>query len=142
MRHRVKLMYKLLFVFFMFVSSPLYSDEFTYHCEESDGFTMVYNVNPTEKSIIHTFSITKYNSVTKVDKNLEVFLWDEEYISVWTIDHSDGVNTLPNISSKLFNFKNQTLQLQSMFNDVTSNKSVPKMNLFGRNRTFECYTLN
>jgi hypothetical protein len=135
-------MYKLLFIFFMFVSSPLYSNEFTFHCEESDGFTMVYDVNLTEKSIVHTFSIFKYNNtVTKVDKYLEVFFWDEKYNSVWTIDYSDEKNTIPSISSKLFNFRHQTLQLQSMRNDVTSNKSVPEISLFGRNRTFECYTM-
>ena len=53
-------MYKLLFVFFMFVSSPLYSNEFKYHCDGKDNnLTMVFDVNRSEKSIVHTHSINK-----------------------------------------------------------------------------------
>ena len=136
-------MYKLLLVFFMVISSPLYSNEFTYRCDEGDNFTMVYDVNLTERSIIHIASI--YHSdktIQKVDKNLEIFFWDEKYNSVWTVNYRDEEFTIPTITSKLFNFELQTLQSQSMRNDTTFDGSVPKNHLFGRNRTFKCNTRN
>ena len=83
-------MYKLLFIFFIFVSSPLYSNEFTYHCDRDDNnFSMVFDVNRTEKSVVHTHSIFKTKGeVRRGNVDLEIYRWDEENDSVWTLIHS------------------------------------------------------
>ena len=108
-------MYKLLFVFFMFISSPLYSNEFTYHCDREDNnFSMFYDVNRTEKSIVHTHSIDKTtNSVIEVNRPIEIYNWDERRDSVWTVSNDPILLTLTTI---LFNFQNQKLLLQSTYN--------------------------
>ena len=108
-------MYKLLFVFFMFVSSPLYSNEFTYHCDRTDNnLSMVFDVNRSEKSIVHTHSIDKTtNSVSKNSLPIEIYNWDERKDSVWTI-YSDPQSL--SFVTFLFNFQHQKLVLQSIFN--------------------------
>ena len=108
-------MYKLLFIFFMFVSSPLYSNEFTYHCDRIDNnLSMVFDVNRSEKSIVHTHSIDKTtNSVSKVSLPIEIYNWDERKDSVWTI-YSDPQSL--SFVTFLFNFQHQKLVLQSIFN--------------------------
>ena len=108
-------MYKLLFVFFMFVSSPLYSNEFTYHCDRTDNnLSMVFDVNRSEKSIVHTHSIDKTtNSVSKNSLPIEIYNWDERKDSVWTI-YSDPQSL--SFLTFLFNFQHQKLVLQSIFN--------------------------
>ena len=108
-------MYKLLFIFFMFVSSPLYSNEFTYHCDRTDNnLSMVFDVNRSEKSIVHTHSIDKTtNSVSKNSLPIEIYNWDERKDSVWTI-YSDPQSL--SFVTFLFNFQHQKLVLQSIFN--------------------------
>ena len=108
-------MYKLIFIFFLFVSSPLYSNEFTYHCDREDNnFSMFYDVNRTEKSIVHTHSIDKTNnSVIEVNRPIEIYNWDERRDSVWTVSNDPILLTLTTI---LFNFQNQKLLLQSTYN--------------------------
>ena len=77
-------MYKLLFVFFMFVSSPLYSDEFTYHCDRKDNFSMIFKVETRDKTIVHSQSVFKTIgsvSVTDVNRHLNIYHWDEDTLS-------------------------------------------------------------
>lgn len=108
-------MYKLIFIFFLFVSSPLYSNEFTYHCDRTDNnLSMVFDVNRSEKSIVHTHSIDKTtNSVSKNSLPIEIYNWDERKDSVWTI-YSDPQSL--SFVTFLFNFQHQKLVLQSIFN--------------------------
>ena len=108
-------MYKLLFIFFLFVSSPLYSNEFTYHCDREDNnFSMFYDVNRTVKSIVHTHSIDQTNnSVIEVNRPIEIYNWDERRDSVWTVSNDPILLTLTTI---LFNFQNQKLVLLSTYN--------------------------
>ena len=108
-------MYKLIFIFFLFVSSPLYSNEFTYHCDRIDNnLSMVFDVNRSEKSIVHTHSIDKTtNSVSKNSLPIEIYNWDERRDSVWTVSNDPILLTLTTI---LFNFQNQKLLLQSTYN--------------------------
>jgi len=129
-------MYKLLFVFFMFVSSPLYSNEFTYHCDnDDDNLSMIFDVNRTEKSIIHTHTIDKTtNSVSPVILNLEIYDWDESKDSVWTISH-DPIT----LSTILFNFQHQKLVIQVTFNVLMSEgNNIDDLVL---RRLFNCYSI-
>ena len=126
MRHRVKLMYKLLFVFFMVISSPLYSNEFTYHCDRDDNnFSMVFDVNRIEQSIVHSHSIDKTKGeVRREDVDLEIYRWDEENDSVWTLIHSPQI---PSLTIILFNFHHRRLLLQSIYNTLTNEKFKSRM---------------
>ena len=131
-------MYKLLFVFFMFVSSPLYSNEFTYHCDRTDNnLSMVFDVNRSEKSIVHTHSIDKTtNSVSKVSLPIEIYNWDERKDSVWTI-YSDPQSL--SFLTFLFNFQHQRLVLQSIFNIfVTEEDDLDDIVL---SSLFKCYMM-
>ena len=110
-------MYKLLFVFFMFVSSPLYSNEFIFHCDGKDNnLTMVFDVNRSEKSIVHTHSIDKITStVSEVNRTMKIYDWDETKDSVWTILDDPHKLTLSLI---LFNFQHQKLVVNSILNGL------------------------
>jgi len=137
MKHRVKLMYKLLFVFFMVISSPLYSNEFTYHCEGKDNLSMVFDVNRTKKSIIHTHSIDKTsNYVSEVNRPLEIYEWDERKDSVWTLLGDPISLTLTTI---LFNFQHQKLVLQVTFNVLMSEGN--NIDDLAVRRLFNCYSI-
>ena len=129
-------MYKLIFVFFMVISSPLYSNEFTYHCDRDDNnLSMVFDVNRSEKSIVHTHSIDKTtNSVSKVSLPIEIYNWDERKDSVWTI-YSDPQSL--SFVTFLFNFQHQRLVLQSIFNIfVTEEDDLDDIVL---SSLFKCY---
>ena len=114
-------MYKLIFVFFMVISSPLYSNEFTCHCDRDDNnFSMVFDVNRTEKSVVHTHSIFKTKGeVRRGNVDLEIYRWDEENDSVWTLIHSPQT---PSLTIILFNFHHRKLLLQSIYNTLTNEK--------------------
>ena len=131
-------MYKLIFIFFLFVSSPLYSNEFTYHCDRTDNnLSMVFDVNRSEKSIVHTHSIDKTtNSVSKVSLPIEIYNWDERKDSVWTI-YSDPQSL--SFLTFLFNFQHQRLVLQSIFNIfVTEEDDLDDIVL---SSLFKCYMM-
>ena len=102
-------------LFISLLSSPLYSNEFTYHCDRTDNnLSMVFDVNRSEKSIVHTHSIDKTtNSVSKKSLPIEIYNWDERKDSVWTI-YSDPQSL--SFVTFLFNFQHQKLVLQSIFN--------------------------
>ena len=77
-------------VFLTFLSSPLYSQEFEYYCDVVNhrNFSLIFDVNPSNNTIIHRYTIFKDNSeVRKVDRNLNIFLWDKENESVWTVHY-------------------------------------------------------
>lgn len=131
-------MYKLLFIFFMFVSSPLYSNEFIFHCDGKDNnLTMVFDVNRSEKSIVHTHSIDKTtNSVSKVSLPIEIYNWDERKDSVWTI-YSDPQSL--SFVTFLFNFQHQRLVLTSIFNIfVTEEDDIDDIVI---SSLFKCYII-
>ena len=124
-------MYKLLFVFFMFLSSPLYSDEFTYHCDSEDNvFSMVFDINTIEQTVVHTHSIYKeMNTVSNVNESYEIYKWDKEYDIVWLTEYFvfDGS---PTLTIFVLNFEQQKFFLKEIFIDGSS-----------RNETFNCYTM-
>ena len=131
-------MYKLIFIFFLFVSSPLYSNEFTYHCDRTDNnLSMVFDVNRSEKSIVHTHSIDKTtNSVSKNSLPIEIYNWDERKDSVWTI-YSDPQSL--SFVTFLFNFQHQRLVLTSIFNIfVTEEDDIDDIVL---SSLFKCYII-
>ena len=132
-------MYKLLFVFFMFVSSPLFSNEFTFHCDGKDNnLTMVFDVNRSEKSIVHTHSINKTTNYTsEVNRTMKIYDWDETKDSVWTILDDPHKLTLSLI---LFNFQHQRLVLQSTFNEFDDIKD-DNIDEFIYSRLFKCYII-
>ena len=105
----------------MIISSPIYSNEFTYHCDRDDNnFSMVFDVNRTEKSVVHTHSIFKTKGeVRRGNVDLEIYRWDEENDSVWTLIHSPQT---PSLTIILFNFHHRRLLLQSIYNTLTNEK--------------------
>ena len=131
-------MYKLIFIFFLFVSSPLYSNEFTYHCDRTDNnLSMVFDVNRSEKSIVHTHSIDKTtNSVSKNGFPMEVYNWNERKDSVWTISSDPQSLTLTTL---LFNFQYQKLIIQTTFNIFVSEES--NIDEIVLSRLFDCYII-
>ena len=141
MRHRVKLMYKLLFVFFMVISSPLYSNEFTYHCDRDDNnFSMVFDVNRTDQSVILSHSIDKKNNaVNRLNKFMQIYRWTEENNSVWLLEFHNRFPSLHSVSVYLLNFELQTFKIQSLTNVLPESQ---QFNEFFYNRTFYCYTLD
>ena len=141
-------MYKLLFVFFMFVSSPLYSNEFKYHCDLDEKLlTTVYKINTTKQSVIHTHSIFSSpfkdvkSEVVKIDQNLYVHYWDEVNDSIWSLTHnktSDG-NQLMNLM--LFNFKKQKLFVKTVTNDLSENQNNNDYSESDGYDIFDCYMM-
>ena len=132
-------MYKLIFIFFLFVSSPLYSNEFTYHCDRTDNnLSMVFDVNRSEKSIVHTHSIDKTtNSVSKKSLPIEIYNWDERKDSVWTILDDPHKLTLSLI---LFNFQHQKLVVNSILNTFDDiNDDTIEDTVYSR--LFKCYII-
>ncbi|MDB9852416.1 hypothetical protein OAC62_05710 [Amylibacter sp.] len=132
-------MYKLLFIFFMFVSSPLYSNEFKYHCDEKDNnLTIVFDVNRSEKSIVHTHSINKKtNTVSEVNRTMKIYDWDETKDSVWTILDDPHKLTLSLI---LFNFQHQKLVSHTILNtfDDSNDDTIDDIVY---SRLFKCYII-
>ena len=115
----------------MFLSSPLYSDEFTYHCDREDNvFSMVFDINTIEQTVVHTHSIHKeMNTVRNVNESYEIYKWDKEYDIVWLTEYFvfDGS---PSLTIFFLNFEQQKLFLKEIYNDGSS-----------RNETFNCYTM-
>jgi len=146
-------MYKLIFIFFLFVSSPLYSNEFTYHCDrDSDDFSMVFDVNRFEKTVVHTHSIFKEsNNVIDVNKSREIYYWDEENNSVWFLNYTDGITKLiesidssdtpPSLSITLLNFERKKLFYQSLKNVTPKSWEFYKNYSPFSNSTYDCYIL-
>ena len=142
-------MYKLLFVFFMVISSPLYSDklnylyqknEFTYQCDrEGLTFSMIFKVETRDKTIVHSQSVFKTIgsvSVTDVNRHLNIYHWDEDNESVWITNYFN-VKNYPFLRTMLFNFKKQKLILQFLNNNVTTDGTFS----INRGEIFNCYTL-
>ena len=142
-------MYKLLFVFFMVISSPLYSDklnylyqknEFTYQCDrEGLTFSMIFKVETRDKTIVHSQSVFKTIgsvSVTDVNRHLNIYHWDEDNDSVWITNYFN-VKNYPFLRTMLFNFKKQKLILQFLNNNVTTDGTFS----INRGEILNCYTL-
>jgi len=142
-------MYKLLFVFFMVISSPLYSDklnylyqknEFTYQCDrEGLTFSMIFKVETRDKTIVHSQSVFKTIgsvSVTDVNKQLDIYYWDEDNDSVWTTNYFYEKEN-PFLRTILFNFKKQKLVLQFLKNDVSKDGRL----ITEESELLNCYTL-
>ena len=110
----------------MFVSSPLFSNEFSFHCDnDDDNLSMIFDVNRTEKSVVHTHSIFKTKGeVRRGNVDLEIYRWDEENDSVWTLIHSPQT---PSLTIMLFNFHHRRLLLQSIYNSLTNEKFKSRM---------------
>jgi hypothetical protein len=87
-------MYKLLLVFFMVISSPLYSNEFTFHCDNDElQISIIYKVDRKEKTVVWTHSIDKQsNEVLHQNIDLKVYHWDEKNDSVWFIKYEDRMS--------------------------------------------------
>jgi hypothetical protein len=140
-----------------FLSSPLYSDEFTYHCDrDSDDFSMVFDVNRFEKTVVHTHSIFKEsNNVIDVNKSREIYYWDEENNSVWFLNYRDGFSKFeekyfrefmkpfspPQLSMTLLNFERKKLFHQSMYNVTPVSGEYFKDKSPFSNSTYDCYIL-
>ena len=131
-------------VFFLtLLSNPLYSEEFQYHCDvvNHKNFSLVFDVNPPKSTIIHRYTIFKdTNKIRKVDQNLDIFLWDKENESVWTIHYINPPLSVPSLTTILFNFKHQTLILQSILNDITKDKSLSE-NTIIQGDQFKCFSI-
>ena len=127
----------------MFVSSPLYSNEFTYHCDSEDELTSnVFNINTTEQTVVHTHSINKIdNFVYDINKNREVYKWDTDNDSVWLTNYFDVALNPPSLTIILLNFKRQKMFLQQMDNVLPDSLDFFKSNSPFRNEIYDCYTL-
>ena len=127
----------------MFTSNPLYSREFEYHCDVINhrNYSLIFDVNTSNNTIIHRYTIFKDNSeVRKVDRNLNIFLWDKENESVWTVHYKDPPLTVPSLTTILFNFKHQTLISQSILNDIFTDKMLSEDEIFQGNQ-FKCFSM-
>ena len=127
-------------IFLSLLSNPLYSEEFTYHCdvEGHKEFSLVFNVDLSKRSIVHSHSIFKNTSkVRKVDHKLDIFLWDEENESVWTIHYKDPPLSFPSLTTILFNFKHQILILQSTKNNISKDRTVSEIH----SDRFKCFSM-
>ena len=108
----IKKMYKLLFIFFMVISSPLYSNEFTFHCDRDDKLrSTVYRINTSNRSVVHTHSILHPISkegktdVFEGEGKLNVYRWNEHDMSIWIISLS-GLMVFPEtVTTVLLNFE-------------------------------------
>ncbi|MDC1494991.1 hypothetical protein N8367_01010 [Amylibacter sp.] len=127
----------------MFVSSPLYSNEFTYHCDSEDMLTsMVFDINTIEQTVIHTHSIDKLGkSIYNINKNREIYKWDKENDSVWLTDYFVFFGTPPSLTILLLNFERQKLFVQKMYNVLPSSLDFFKTDSPFRNETYDCYTM-
>jgi hypothetical protein len=137
----IKKMNKILLLIFMLISSPLYSDEFTYHCDSDDNnFSVVFDVNRTDQSVILSHSIDKKNNaVNRLNKFMQIYRWTEENNSVWLLEFHNRFPSLHSVSVYLLNFELQTFKIQSLTNVLPESQ---QFNEFFYNRTFYCYTLN
>ena len=125
----------------MFISTPLYSDEFNYHCEEGD-FSIVYKVDPKQKPVVHLYSIFKTSGeVRDVNNDMEIYHWDEENDSVWILEYRDPKISLPSVTMILLNFKYQKMVLQFMKNDTTKSGTMDKWSTLQQYSLYNCYTL-
>ena len=130
-------------IFLSLLSNPLYSEEFTYHCDVDDHkeFSLVFDVDLSERSIVHSHSIFKNTGkVRKVDHKLDIFLWDEENESVWSIHYKDPPLSYPSLTTILFNFKHQTLILQRIMNDTTKDGSLSE-DIIIQGGQFKCFSM-
>ena len=133
----------LLVIFFTLLSNPIFSDEFTYQCdaEGRKEFSLVFDIDLTKKSIVHSHSIFKNSDeVKKVDRILDIFLWDEENESVWTIQYKDPPLSVPSLTTILFNFKHQTLIVQSILNDTSIERSLSEDTII-QGDLYKCFSL-
>ena len=105
-------MFKFLFIFFMFVSSPLYSNEFIFHCDRDDKLlSTVYKINTSDYSVIHTHSIQ--HPISKEDETdvfegegkLNVYRWNVYDKSIWIISLSDFALHPESVTTVLLNFE-------------------------------------
>tara|TARA_R110002153_G_scaffold146857_2_gene298130 strand:- start:1510 stop:1896 length:387 start_codon:yes stop_codon:yes gene_type:complete len=127
----------------MIISSPLYSNEFTYYCDNEDELTsVVFNINTTEQTVVHTHTINKITKkINDLNENKEVYKWDKENDSVWLTDYSDIFLNPPSLEIILLNFKLQKMFLQEMNNVLPDSLDFFKSNSPFRNETSDCYTL-
>ena len=110
----------------MFISTPLYSDEFNYHCEDGD-FSIVYKVDPKQKTVVHLYSIFKTSGeVRDVNNDMEIYHWDEENNSVWILQYKDLKFSSPSVTMILLNFEYQKMVLQFMVNNTTKSGTMDK----------------
>lgn len=137
----IKKMNKILLLIFMFVSSPLYSDEFTFHCDNDDGtFSIIFDVNPIQKSVVLSHSIDKEkNTVFKADEVMEVYYWDEENDSVWLLDYEIDTPDLHTLEVLLLNFKNQKFKIQALTNVIPADEQEFHEEFWSN--SYHCYTL-
>jgi hypothetical protein len=125
----------------MVLSSPLYSNEFTFHCDKDDNsFSMIFDINRTEKSVVFSHSIDKTNnSVFELNQLMEIYHWDEENDSVWlTLYQNRKPAFLPIMSVFLLDFVHQKLKVQSL------KLLLPPFGEYNKdftNSRYDCYTL-
>ena len=135
-------MYKLLFLFFMFVSSPLYSNEFTFHCDSEDNLhTMVFDINPIEETVVHTNMIQKQSKIVyDINESMEIYYWDKENNSVWFLNYNDYFGSPPSLQMTLLNFERQKMFNQKMFNETLRSGEYKPNSPFS-NTTYDCYMM-
>ena len=135
-------MYKLLFIFFLFVSSPLYSNEFTFYCDsEGNLHTMVFDINPIEETVVHTIMIQKQSKIVyEINKNMEIYYWDKENNSVWFLNYNDYGSEPPSLQMTLLNFERQKMFNQRMYNETLRSGEYKPHSPF-INTTYDCYTM-
>jgi len=135
-------MYKLLFILFLFVSSPLYSNEFTFHCDsEGNLHSMVFDINPIEETVVHTNIIHKQSKIVyEKNENMEIYYWDKENNSVWFLNYNDYGSEPPSLHMTLLNFERQKMFKQRMFNETLRSGEYKPHSPFS-NTTYDCYTM-
>ncbi|MDC1494989.1 hypothetical protein N8367_01000 [Amylibacter sp.] len=138
-------MNKILFVFFMFISSPLYSNEFTFHCDSYDKnvltMSQIYKVDRKEKTVVWAHSINKrYNRVDNYNKFMDIYHWDEENDSVWLVSYKDDMTFSPSVTIKLLNFEVQKMMLQKQ-NNFTPRTDKFRRTKISQSHIWDCYIL-
>ena len=130
-------------IFLLYLSNPLYSEEFSYQCDVEDHreFSLVFDVDIIGEKIIHTYSVNKNTSeVRKVDRKLDFFFWDKDNESVWAIEYRDPSFSVPYLTTNLFNFKKQTLIRQVLMNDITT-RGLLSEDIVTQTVRFKCFSI-
>ena len=126
----------------MFVSSPLYSNEFTFHCDNDElQFSIIYKVDPKEKTVVWTHTIDKrWNEVSHQNIDLEVYHWDDENDSVWFISYEDRI-TPPYVTIVLLNFE-VGKRITQTFNNITPrSEGITNTDTLFDSTKSDCYIL-
>jgi hypothetical protein len=136
-------------LFISLLSSPLYSDEFTFHCTSVGMMSSsdLYKINTSEKSVVHTHSIIPplwkdgKTEVFKENDKLNVYHWDDKNDTVWTISYEIEETGHTFMKMMLFNFKHQKLFTQMLRNDTSEDQNLVESQTLVKGYPSECYVI-